>query len=70
MAQPISSLTMQDNRIKRVTSFGFADDDSQPFESDMGSRNSGDRIAANAAPMASIHTNIRDRRVCVSGGMA
>jgi hypothetical protein len=34
----------------------------------MGSSNSGDRIAANAVPMASILiTKIRHRRVCVRG---
>jgi hypothetical protein len=49
-------------------SAGPAAGDYQPFERDMGSSNSGDRIAANAVPMASIHTaKFRDRRVRVRG---
>jgi len=43
-------------------------DDFQPFERDMGSSNSGDRIAAKAVPMAPPQiANVRDRRVCVRG---
>jgi hypothetical protein len=65
---PLSGLTTPCNRLICKSSASFAADDLQPFERDMGSSNSGDRIAANAVPMASILiTKIRDRRVYLRG---
>jgi hypothetical protein len=59
---------MQSNRFMCGAFDGLTADHSQPFERDMGSSNSGDRITANAVPMAPPQiANVRDRRVCVRG---